>query len=138
MKKRALKSPSIDWIILQGLSFPYQTMPTWNAIGLDFVKKPSMPHPAKSLIYIYIYIYIKCCSSSSRRSIKSPSDSIRYNCQKVFSWSRRLETKLEVRKEIIFLEVINNIIIYYFFSKILLATDRSLTGWYSLVVKQKK
>ena len=58
MKKRALKSPSIDWIILQGLSFPYQTMPTWNAIGLDFVKKPSMPHPAKSLIYIYIYIYI--------------------------------------------------------------------------------
>ena len=56
MKKRALKSPSIDWIILQGLSFPYQTMPTWNAIGLDFVKKPSMPHPAKSLICIYIYI----------------------------------------------------------------------------------
>ena len=81
---------------------------TWNSIRLKFVKKTSMPHPVKSLGYI------KCHSSSSPRPVKSPSNSIRYNCEKICSWSRRPKTILEIRKKTTFLQVINNSIIYKF------------------------
>ena len=47
------------------------------------MKKASMSKPVKSLGYI------KCHSSSSPRSVKSPTNSIRYNCEKICSWSRR-------------------------------------------------
>ena len=57
------------------------------------MKKTSMPNPAESLVYI------KCNSSSSPRLIKSPSISIRYNCQKICSWSRRPKIILEIRKK---------------------------------------
>ena len=63
-----------------------------NSIGLKFVKKASMSNPVKSLEYI------KCYSLSSPRIVKSPSNSIRYNCQKISSWSRRPKTKLEIKK----------------------------------------
>ena len=66
---------------------------TWNSIRLNFVKNTSMPNPVQSLGYI------KWCSSSRPSPVKRPSNSIRYNWQKISSWSRRLETKLEIRKK---------------------------------------
>ena len=42
-----------------------------------------MPNPVKSLGDI------KCHSWSSPRSVKSPRNSIRYNCEKICCWSRR-------------------------------------------------
>ena len=68
----------------------------WNSIRFKFMKNISMPNPVKSLGYI------KCYSSSSPWSVKSPSNSIRYNCQKVCSWSRRPKTILEIRKKTTF------------------------------------
>ena len=82
---------------------------TWNFIRLTFVKKTCVPNPVKSLGYI------KCYFSSSPRPVKSPSNSIRYNCEKTCSWSRRPKTMLEIRKKTTFLEVINNSIIYKLF-----------------------
>ena len=54
----------------------------WNSIGLTFVKKTSMPYLAKS------HGYIKCHSNS-----------FRYNCEKICSWSRKPKTILEIRKK---------------------------------------
>ena len=45
--------------------------------------KTSKPDFVKSLGYI------KCYSLRSPRPIKSPNNSIGYNCQKIFSWSRK-------------------------------------------------
>ena len=42
--------------------------------------------------------YIKCYSSSSSRPVKNPSNSIRYNCHKIYSWSKRPKTTLETKK----------------------------------------
>ena len=47
--------------------------------------------------------------------VKSPSNSIRHNRQKICSWSRRLKTALEIRKKTTFLSEINNPIIYKLF-----------------------
>ena len=85
--------------------FPSRT--TWSCLlltkdkkgqifDLKFYKKTSMPNHVKSLDYI------KCCSSNSPWPVKSPSNSIRYNCQKVCSWSRRPKTILEIRKKTTF------------------------------------
>ena len=52
---------------------------TRSSIGLKFVKKTSMSKTVESLEYI------KCYSSSSSRPIKSPSNSVRYNCRKICS-----------------------------------------------------
>ena len=60
-----------------------------NFARLKFVNKTN---PVKSLGYI------KCYSSCSLRTIKNPSNSIRYNCQKICSWSRRPKTILEIKK----------------------------------------
>ena len=64
---------------------------TWNSIILKFVKKTSMPNPVISLGYI------KCYDLSSPRP--SSSNSIRHNCEKICSWSRRPKTILEIRKK---------------------------------------
>ena len=80
----------------------------------------SMPQRMESLGYI------RCHSSSSSKPINSPSNSIRYNCQKVCSWSRRPETMLLIRKEAAVFEVINRS--FYKFSKTLLTTERRLMG----------
>ena len=42
--------------------------------------------------------YIKCYSSSSPRPVKSPTNSIWHNCQKIYSWLRKPKTILEIRK----------------------------------------
>ena len=76
-----------------------------------FVKKTSMLNPVKSLAYI------RCYSLSSPRPIRSQSNSIRYNCQKICSWLRRSETILEIRKKATFLEVIKKSIIYKLFQE---------------------
>ena len=55
-----------------------------------------MPNSVKTLGYIK-------CHSSSPRPVKSPSNSIRHNCQKIFSWSRRPKTITEIRKKARFL-----------------------------------
>ena len=57
--------------------------PVWNSIKLKFVKKTSMLKPVKSLGYI------KCHSLSTPRPVKIPTNSIRNNCEKISSWSRR-------------------------------------------------
>ena len=44
--------------------------------------------------------------------LKSPSNSIRHNCQKIYSWSRRTNSIREI-KQATFLQVVNNPIIYY-------------------------
>ena len=62
---------------------------TWNFIRSKFMKKTSMPNPVKSIGYIKYY------SSSSPRPVKSPSNCITYNCQKICSWSRRPKTILD-------------------------------------------
>ena len=49
------------------------------------------------------------------KSVKSPSNSVRYSCEKICSWLRRPKTILEIRKKATFLYVINNPIIYKFF-----------------------
>ena len=86
-----------------------------------------MPNPVKSLGYI------KCYSSSSPRPVKSPSNSIRYNCKKICSGSRRPKPILEIRKKAKFLWVINNCIIYKFF-KDFTNHRRRLTGWLFIAV----
>ena len=63
-----------------------------------------MPNSVESLGYI------KCYSSSSSRSAKSPSNSIRHNCQKICCCSRKA-----IRKKATFFQVINKPIIYKFF-----------------------
>ena len=56
---------------------------TWNSIRLKSVKKTTTPNSVKSLGYI------KCYSSSSPRPVKSPSNSIKHKCLKIYSWLRR-------------------------------------------------
>ena len=65
---------------------------TWNSIRYKFVKKTSISNPVKSTGYI------KCCSWSSLWSVKIPYISVRYNCQKICSWSRKPKTILKIRK----------------------------------------
>ena len=77
---------------------------TLNSLRLKFVKKANMPNSVESLGYI------KCYSSSSSRSAKSPSNSIRHNCQKICCCSRKA-----IRKKATFFYVINKPIIYKFF-----------------------
>ena len=116
-----MRNSSINWIFLWRLSIQNHSKSsitekrrnkakylTWNSIRLKFVKKTSMPNPVKSLGYI------KCYSSSSPKPFQSPSIFIRYNCKKIWSWSRRLKTILEIRKMGTFLLVINNSIICKF------------------------
>ena len=76
---------------------------TWNSIRLMLGKKISMPNPVKSLGYIM------CHSSSSPKPVRSPSNPIRYNCEKICSWSRRPQSILEIRNQkIIVIELITN------------------------------
>ena len=82
---------------------------TWNSIRLTFMKITSMLNHVKSREYI------KCYSSGSPRPMKSPSNSIRYNCQKICSWFGRPKTMLETRKKVTLYWMINNSIIYKFF-----------------------
>ena len=121
-KNGPLRKSSIKWIFLW--RFPIQNHPklpitekrknktkylNWNSIRLKVVRKTSMSNSVKSLGYIKRY-----CSSSPR-TVKSPSISIRHNCQKICNWSRRPKTILEIRKKTTFLKVISNPIIYKFF-----------------------
>ena len=73
-----------------------------------FVKNTRLPNSVESVGYI------KCYSSSSHRHVKSPSNSIRHNSQKICIWSRRPKTILEIRKKAKFFWVINNPIICKF------------------------
>ena len=68
----------------------------WNSTSPEIVKKTSLLNPVESIRYI------KCHGSSSPRPIESPSNFIRYNCQKIYSWSRRPKTILEIRKKTTF------------------------------------
>ena len=93
---------------------------TWHSISPKFEKKTNMPNPIKSLEYIKWY------NSSSHRPVKSPSNSIRYNCNKICSWLRRPKTILEIRKKTHFSRW-STILLFTSFSKTLLTTERRLT-----------
>ena len=67
------------------------------------MRKTSIPNSVKS------FRYIKCYNLSSPRPVKTPSNSIRYNCLKICSWSKRLKTILEIRKQAIFLQARNQL-----------------------------
>ena len=121
-KNGNLRKSSIKWISFWQLPFQNRLKLSitekrrnkvkyvnWSSIMLKFVKKTSMQNPVKSLGYI------KCYSLSSPRPVKSPSNSISYNCQRICSWSRRPKNILEIKKKATFLYVINNPIIYTFF-----------------------
>ena len=77
--------------------------------------------------------YIKCYSSISPRPLKSLSNSIRHNRQKICSGSRRPKTRLEIRKMPRFSRW-STILLFTSFSKTLLRTQRRMTGWQFLVV----
>ena len=62
-------------------------------IRRKFIMKISMPCPVKRLGFI------KCYSLNSPRSVKSPSNLIRYNCQKICSLQRIPKTIEEIRKK---------------------------------------
>ena len=66
---------------------------TSNSIRLTFAKQTSMPSPVTSLGYI------KCYSFSNPKSVKSQTNSIKHNSQKICSSSRRPKTILEIRKK---------------------------------------
>ena len=68
-----------------------------------------MPNPVKSLGCIY--------SSNSPRPVKGSSNAIRYNCQKIRSWSRRPKSIPKIRKNATYLKVINDPIIFKFFNE---------------------
>ena len=78
--------------------------------------KTGMPNTVQSFAYIKYY------KSSSPRAIKSPSNSITYNCRKICSLSRGTETKLKIT----IFDVINKPIIYRFFKDF--ATHRKETN----------
>ena len=75
------------------------------------MKKTSLSNPVKSLGYI------KCYSTSIPRPVKSPSNSIRYNC-----W------KMEIRKRPYILDGEESYCLQ-FLSKTLLTIKRRLTGY---------
>ena len=72
----------------------------WNSLRLEEFLKTSMPSPVES------FEYIKCYSSSGTSPIKNPSNTTKYNCQKICSWTRTPTTILEIRKETPHYEVI--------------------------------
>ena len=73
------------------------------------MKKTRIPNPVEN------HVHIKCNSSSS--PIKSPSNSFRYNYEKICSRSTRPKTMREIRKNAIFLKVINKQPFIYKFLK---------------------
>ena len=85
------------------------------------MKKTSMPNSVKSLGYI------KCYSLSSSRPVISPSNSIIYNCQNIWSWSRRSKTILEVWKRPHFSRWTTSTL-FKIFSNTLLTTEIRPTG----------
>ena len=66
----------------------------WNSIRRKFMKKTGSTNSVENLGYI------RCYSSSSPRPVKSLSNSVTHNCQKICSWSRRPKTILEIRGHI--------------------------------------
>ena len=97
-----------------------------NSIRFKFMNKTRMPNPFKSLGYI------KCYSRSSSRPVKTPSNSVRYNCQKTCCWSRRPKTILEIRKRLHFSKCSTRLL-FTSFSKTLLTTERRLTSFSKLI-----
>ena len=67
--------------------------PTWNSRRLMVVKKICIPD------------FVKCCgcySSDSLRIIKSPSNSIRYNCHEIYSRTKRFKNHTGNLKKVTF------------------------------------
>ena len=81
--------------------------------------KTSIPKHIKSLGYITSY------SSSSPRLGKSPTNSIRHNCRRIYGWTRRSETMPEIRKKTHFLRCATSLS-FKGFSMILLTTEKKI------------
>lgn len=78
---------------------------TWNPLSYEFMKKTSISHPVEALGYI------KCRRSKTSRPINNLSTSIRYNCQKIYSESRKPGAILTIAKEAKILAAISKPII---------------------------
>ena len=81
-----LKNSNIKWIFLWNFwsrakkRWNHVKHLAWNSIRRKLLKKASLPNPVNNLEYI---------SLSSARPIKTSSNVIGYNCQKICSWSIR-------------------------------------------------
>ena len=87
------------------------------------MKKANMPNPVKSLGHI------KCYSLTSPRPVKSPGNSIRFNCHKIYN-SRSTANHPKGRIALGHQQA------YYFkvFQRLSLTTERRVIGWWFLVV----
>ena len=118
-------------VVLEGirLPFPYRTTQSNLLLRKEEIRPnicPQIPayQHAKPCQKPW---YIKCHSSSRPRLVKSPSNSIRYKCKKICSWSRRPNTILEIRKKPHFSKW-STILLFTGFSKNLLTTAKK-TNW---------
>ena len=76
---------------------------TWNS-RLKLVKKTSMPKALSKVLGISSATFqVVLDLFKALNLFKTPSNTIRYNCQKICSWSRRLKIILEIRKNPTFL-----------------------------------
>ena len=81
---------------------------------------------------------VKLCLSktldvlSATRPVKSPWNSIWYNCQKICSSLRRSKAIWKIREKALFLRVINNRIIYKFFKDFANHTSKTVVLSYRL------
>ena len=100
---------------------------TWNSLRHRFVKKTSIWSPVKSLGYIKHY------GLTSSRPVKSPSNSIWYNCQKICSWLKRPKPYWKSEKRLQFSRQSISLL-FTSFSNILLTMKRRLTGQQFLAV----
>ena len=96
LKNGPLMNCCINWVFLQNLAIH-------NSLKILIAKN-------EQNIARYNMAYIKCHSLSSPKYINSPSNSFRYNCHKMWSWSERGETILKIRREATFIKMINKLI----------------------------
>ena len=98
--RKVLRNTNINWIFLWRLPIQKHSKLsltekkckylTLNFIRGTLMKKNNMPNPVESLGYI------KCYSLSSPKPVPNPSNFIRYNCQKIYSWLKRPYTMLQI------------------------------------------
>ena len=106
----ALKNTMINWTLLHRLPIQNHSKsfltdkwqnkvkhPTQNSKRLEFITKTRMLNPIKNLGSI------KSFCLSSLWSVKSTSSSIRYKPLKIWTWTKRPETILEIRRKTTFL-----------------------------------
>ena len=120
-----LKNSNIKWIFLWKVwsrakkRWNHVKHLAWNSIRRKLLKKASLPNPVNNLEYI---------SLSSARPIKTSSNVISYNCQKICSWSIRPDLKPYWKSEKrSHFSGWSTFLLFTSFSKALLTTERRLS-----------